>query len=192
MIYRLAFLVFISLGMALFGQEDIYLNPEQHVLRGKGWTGIIAFEDGTCFKTLPDDAERVYEEWEHGDTLVLIPNTAYFGGSEYYIENCTKDELVHVDFHAAPDKSDEYTWTIFHIDPYYGEIVISRAGGEKQEWKVEEKDLSLIQEWEKGDRITIGKNDVWYRQFVTNCRYIMLNCDKNETGYIRIKLGESL
>ncbi len=194
MIYRLTFLVFLYVGMGLYGQKPIepnlHLEPDQHLLRGKGQAGIIALEDGTCFKILPDEAEKVYEEWDHHDYLVLSPNRDFLGGSTYYIENLNKDEYVHVDFHSPADRDDEYTWTIYHIDPYYGEIVASRGSGEIQEWQVEKRDLPFIQEWEKGDRIAIGKNDVWYRRFVTKCCYIMLNCDKSALGYVRTKLAQ--
>lgn len=165
----------------------VILNDGEHLLCGKSRDGKVEFEDGTQFKTLKNDAQKIFEEWDYHEHLVVSSNPYPGGGSDYYIYNVDRGEYVHANFYSEPNRHDAYTQAIFHIDPYYGEIYLRNVSGSESEWQVEEKDFPYLEKWEPNDRVIIGKNSNWIESFRTDCPYIMINCDKNHLKYVRVK-----
>ncbi len=195
LIYFSMLLVF--LGMHLYAEDGlrakgnlvpVILNAGEHLLTGKSRDGKIQIEDGTILKAISPEQSKVFNEWDYHEHIAFSPNPYPGGGSEFYVLNIDRGEFIHADLYSEPNPTNEYTQRIFHIDPFDGEVVLIRKEGAKQHWEVEKKDLSILEEWENGDRIIIGKNSNWFARYFSSCPYIMINCDKHhQTSYVRIK-----
>ncbi|MCB1082439.1 MAG: hypothetical protein KDK63_04770 [Chlamydiia bacterium] len=191
----LAFLV----GTYLYGSSGLHarghhipvapteiLSGGDHLLYGKGGDGKVQIEDGTLFDVHEADASKV-SKWKYGDVIAISPNPYPGGGSEFYITHAEKKEYVHANLYSKPNRSSDYTLYIYHLDPFDGHIEL-RSKDEVLEWQIEKKDLEHIGVWEEGDRVIIGKNDMWYARLFSSCRHILVNCDKQrKTTYLRIK-----
>lgn len=165
----------------------VLLNAGEHLLCGKSRDGKIEMQDGTQFKALSAESMKVYEEWDYHDHLSITRNTLPMGGSEYYITNLDKGgEFVHANFLSEPYKGGPYTQFINHIDPFDGEVSIFNNNGNEFCWKIDEKDLLLLEGWEENDRILIGKNDLWIERMRSDCEFVMVNVDKNYLTHLRV------
>ncbi|QVL56923.1 MAG: hypothetical protein KFB93_05930 [Simkaniaceae bacterium] len=166
----------------------IILNAGEHLFIGRSRDGKIQLEDGTRLQAISSEAAKVSEEWDYNEHITFSPNPYPGGGSEFYVLNIDRGEFVHADLYSHPNPVNEYTLKIFHIDPYDGEIILRTNASEEQDWQVEKKDLGILDEWGNGDRVIIGMNSNWFASFFSDCKYIMVNCDKHPyTSYVRIK-----
>ena len=176
---------------ALPPEPIILLNAGEHLLCGKGRDGKVELEDGTQFKVLPTEALHIYEEWKYHDHISVTCNTNFFGGSEYYLRNITKEDdlgeaMHHANLIAEPYEGSPYTQFINHIDPYDGEISVFNGNGNEFCWEIERKDMSSLEGWEKGDCILIGMNDLWIETWFSSCKFVMINVSKPYLSSLRI------
>ena len=194
-IYFSILLVF--LGIQLHAEDGLHakghlvsiiLNAGEHLLTGKSRDGKIQFEDGAMLKVLKLDKGKIADGWDYHEHITFLPNPYPFGGSEFYVLNIDREEFAHANLYSQPNPTSEHTQRIFHIDPLDGEIVLKTINGVEQDWQVEKKDLEILKDWENGDRVIIGKNSNWFATFVSECKFIMVNCDKHRlSSYVRIK-----
>jgi hypothetical protein len=194
------FLMFLSIN--LYAKEDLRakgmrnpvdLEASEHLLLGKSRDGKIQLEDGTIFKILSSDAETVFEEWDYNEYLTFSANpypTSIWifplGGSEFYLFNSELGEFVYANLHSSPNPNNVRTLRIHYIDPYEGEVIL-RSQEEEKSWKVEAKDLEYLKDWEESDRVIIGLNSHFFASFLSNCKFILVNCDKQgKARYVRV------
>jgi hypothetical protein len=193
----LAFLTFLAINLyateglhAKGHQVPVILNGGEHLLVGKSRDGKIQIEDGAMFKALSSDAVTVYENWDYNEHITFSPNPYPGGGSEFYVLNIDRGEFIHADLFSEPVAKHEYTQRIRHIDPCDGEIVLWRNHDKdtEQNWYIEKKDLEHLSMWEYDDRVIIGMNSNWFARFFSDCKFVLINCDKHrQTKYIRIR-----
>lgn len=166
----------------------VILNAGEHLLTGKSRDGKIQLENGLILKVLSSDEQKVSDDWEYHEHLSISPNPYPGGGSEYYVLNINRGEFAHANLYSPPNPDIEHTKSIFHIDPFDGEVIVKTREEVEYSWKVEQKDLAIINEWKEGDRIVIGMNSNWFASYLSDCKYIMINCDQGPGAkYVRIK-----
>lgn len=192
-----AFLIFLAVNVcadeglhAKGRQVPVILNGGEHLLVGKSRDGKIQIEDGTMFKALSSEAATIFEDWDYHEHITFSPNPYPGGGSEFYVLNIDRGEFVHANLHSIPNPKNEYTLRLKHIDPYDGEIIFWRNSDPEteQRWFVELKDLDYLINWENHDRVIIGMNSNWYAPFFSDCKFILVNCDKHgQTTYVRVR-----
>lgn len=171
-------------------QVPVILNGGEHLLVGKSRDGKIQIEDGAMFKALSSEAATVYEDWDYNEHITFSPNPYPGGGSEFYVLNIDRGEFVHANLHSEPNPKHEYTQRVKHIDPYDGEIILWRNHDRdtEQSWYVEQKDLEFLSGWDNDDRVIIGMNSNWFARFFSDCKFVLVNCDKHrQTTYVRIR-----
>lgn len=188
----------VLLGINLAADEGLYakgrqvpviLNGGEHLLVGKSRDGKVQIEDGAIFKAVTStEAATVYEDWDYHEHVVFSPNPYPAGGSEFYVLNTDRGEFIHANLYSMPNPDNDYTQRIFHIDSYDGEVILRTRKGVEQTWEIEKKDLEHLVEWENGDRVIIGMNSNWFARFSSDCKYILVNCDKHQrTTHVRIR-----
>lgn len=166
----------------------IILNAGEHLLTGKSRDGKIQLHDGTMFKSLSSDSAKVFEEWDYHEHITFSSNPYPGGGSEFYVVNIDRGEFIHANLFSEPHDKLEHTQKVIHIDPFDGQIVLMTNKMKKQDWQVEAKDLSILNDWEAGDRVIVGMNNHWFSRFSSECEFIMVNCDKHrKTTHVRVK-----
>jgi hypothetical protein len=167
-------------------QDHFFLPAGTHLVIAKGIDGsLIEIENGAQFQVASGDEEDVLE-WSRYAPVVISPNPYWFSSSDFFITNRQTGTFISAKYVTKPVKNHRFTHQIFHLDPYYGEIVLSNELGEKTLWKVEKKDWELMRNWEKGEPIIIGIYDNWYSCFASDAEFILIYYEnRNSVKYVR-------
>ena len=163
--------------------SGIILDHGEHLLCGKNFEGRLQLHDGSQFKMLTDEIEKIMEEWDYYDRLTFSPNPHYLGGSDVYVINLTKDDFIHADYWIGPktDQEDLYTTFVHHVDPSYGELSLINKNAKtptETYWQVQKEDWKYLEQWQSDDTVVIGINNKGF--LGSNYDYILVNYDKLE------------
>jgi len=170
--------------------EEILLSHGEHILRARSRDGKMMLEDGSQFEALPAEATTVFQYWEYKDLITFShnPYPDLMKGSEFYVENITRGQTVHANFFSEPNPGNIYTQTLRYIDPSEGIVVLIHLDGKTEEWQVYENDWEILNNWEEGDRVSIGTNSSIIESYGTACPFILFNCEKSRRSHVRVRL----
>lgn len=130
-----------------------------HYILGMSPDGVIELENECQFKTA-DGYAFALRYWDLKDRVTFVPNNSFFGGSQFYIVNYTKNETVKADIWRGPNLDNVCTDRLLKVDEFREEIVLSNSYGVKTRWKIETDDFrELLEYWKIGASVIIGKNN---------------------------------
>ncbi len=154
-----------------------YIHAEgEHTLIGKSPDGIIEFDSECQFKAL-EGVDHIMHHWDFYDRMTFTPNSDFFGGSEYYVTNLTKNESVKANIWRGPNIDNSATDCLERIDEYKEEIILVNDLGTKTRWKIHSDDFrDLLTHWKKGASVIIGKNNKgWLSSYFSDCKHILVS-----------------
>lgn len=162
-------------------QEHFILPQGTQLLAAKGIDGsLIELQDGAQFTVVDSDHEEVLE-WKTNSPLTISPNPYWFSSTDFFITNRHTGTYVGVTYTASPVLDHPFTNRIFHIDPYYGEVILMDGRGNQTCWEVDPQDIKYIQDWQKGETVVIGAYDNWYSKLVSKAKFILISYENFRT-----------
>lgn len=165
-------LFFLLLSSLLFAERPFDTPPQQeslkpnfilargeHFILGMSPDGVIELENECQFKAA-DGYAYALQYWDLNDRVTFTPNNQFFGGSEFYMVNLTKNESLKVNIWRGPNLDNPRTSRLLKVDEFREEIVLSNSDGVKSRWKIQHEDFPKIQErWKLGASVIAGKNE---------------------------------
>jgi len=146
---------------------------------------VIEIQDGAQFSVSSSDIEEVLT-WDAQTPIAISPNPYWFSDTDFFITNQKNGTYIGVYYITEPDPKNPLRNTIYHLDPFYGEIVIQDVKGSQLFFEVDPEDIKYIQTWKQGDSIVVGVNDNWYSKMSSNGNFILINFKHlGEVKYVR-------
>lgn len=121
-------------------KSNYILAEGVHFIIGMSPDGVIELENECQFKTA-DGYAYALQYWDLNDRVTFSPNNNFFGGSEFYIVNLSKNESVKVNIWRGPNLDNSRTDRLLSIDEFREEIVLSNNFGVKTRWKIHTDDF---------------------------------------------------
>jgi len=167
-------------------QEHFILPQGTQLLAAKGIDGsVIELQDGAQFEVVEADREEVLE-WKTNSPLTISPNPYWFSSTDFFITNRHTGTYIGANYIASPVLEHYFTNRIFHIDPYYGEIILIDGRGNQTCWKLDSQDIKHIEDWQKGETVIIGAYDNWYSRLVSKAKFILISYENfNFVKFVR-------
>lgn len=158
-------------------QPNYILAKGMHFIIGISPDGVIELENECQFKTA-DGYAYALQYWDLKDLVTFSPNNNFFGGSEFYIVNLSKNQSVKVNIWRGPNLDNSRTDRLLSIDEFREEIVLSNNFGVKARWKIHTDDFrELIRHWKMGASVIIGRNDGGFvSRWFSSEPYILVSC----------------
>lgn len=160
-------------------QEHFILPQGTQLLAGKGIDGsVIELQDGAQFEIIDSDQEEVLD-WRTNSPLTISPNSSWFSDADFLITNRHTGTYVRANYIAGPVLEHYFTNRIFHIDSYYGEMILIDGRGNQTRWELDSQDIKYIRDWQKGETVVIGAYDNWYARLVSKAKYILISYENS-------------
>ncbi|MBF5059220.1 hypothetical protein [Candidatus Neptunochlamydia vexilliferae] len=145
-------------------------------------SGIVEIENRAQFRVVAADLYTVVDNWSVHDRLSFSSNPYPFAKGEFFITNLSRGgEYVQADFTQAPLIGHPETNRIVEINSDEGEVVLINGQGKQTRWEIELSDLSMLEEWRKGDSILVGMNDNWCSCVFSSCPNILASYEAKRT-----------
>lgn len=121
--------------------------------------GLIELDDGSQWKIA--DSERAQMlSWRANDFVVITANH-YFSDYTYYITNQVNGTYVHANLVNGPTIGGSRTMLISGLDANSrNKRAVYLNNGTS--WAIDPSDLQMIENWQIGDPIIVGRNDSWF------------------------------
>lgn len=118
----------------------------------------LTTEDGTVWNIHPADSYKVFN-WLASDTIVVMPNHAWFSSYGYCLVNLNTDTAVEatIRLYVKPAYHTVFNHRVVLIDDFYHKIWLEDGSV----WSILSYDYQPIH-WQVGDTVIIGINDGWY------------------------------
>jgi hypothetical protein len=118
----------------------------------------VTTEDGTVWNVNPNDSYKVFN-WLSTDTIVVMPNHAWFSCYGYCLVNLNTDTAVEatIGLYVKPPYHSVFNHRVTLIDDYRQMIWLEDGSV----WSILNYDYQPIH-WQVGDTVIIGINDGWY------------------------------
>jgi len=118
---------------------------------------MVTLEDGSIWQVKGGDCIKTLD-WLAGDSLIILPNHAWFSSYQYVILNQNTGAKVKVNLSLGPIYNGIYTHWIVAIDYYNSELCLEDGSI----WKISGSDSKTMNKWMPNDTIILGINDSWF------------------------------
>lgn len=139
-------------------KPNFILGIGEHFTLGMSPDGVIELENECQFKT-PEGYAYALQYWDLNDHVTFTPNNHFFGGSEFYLVNLTKNESLKANIWRGPNLDNPCTSRLLKVDELQEEVVLSNSDGVKSRWKIQSEDFpKILEHWKLGASVIAGKN----------------------------------
>lgn len=118
---------------------------------------MITLEDGSVWQVKNSDRMKTLD-WLYGDSLIILPNHAWFSSYHYVILNQNTGGKVKVNLFLGPIYNGIYTHWIVGIDYCNCELRLEDGSV----WKMSSSDSRTVNKWLLNDTVIVGINDSWF------------------------------
>lgn len=118
---------------------------------------MVTLEDGSVWQIKGGDCIKTLD-WLAGDSIIILPNHAWFSSYKYVLLNQNTGAKVKVNLSLGPIYNGVYTHWIVAIDYYNCELCLEDGSV----WKISNSDSGTMKKWMPNDTIILGINDSWF------------------------------
>lgn len=117
----------------------------------------VTLDDGSGWQVKDKDRIKTLD-WLAGDSIIILPNHAWFSSYYYVLHNQNTGNGVQVNLTMGPIYNGIYTHWIVAIDYYNKELCLEDGSV----WSISGGDEGTMKKWLVNDTIIIGINDSWF------------------------------
>ena len=146
----------------------------------------IKAEDGCCWEVQNESKQRVREDWQANDRIVIMPTSDiswWADSKDYCLKNKETQTIAFVRKYKNPYSKAPAKGYIRHIEGFWSDkvLVVEKNNGDYFRYEVYPSDASKLHNWNRRDTIMIGSNMTPSAQKKCSYNYLIINMSRNET-----------